>query len=189
MMEERLGGSAALLLIDVQRAFDEPRWGPRNNPQAESRIAQLLAAFRRTGRSVLHVKHNSTEPGSTLGPGKPGNAFKPEAAPLPREALFEKSVNNAFIGTELENHLRREGIDALVIAGFITNHCVSSTARMAANLGFRTLVVDDACATFDFKDQDGVIPAATMHRIGLAELRGEFAEVLETAEVLHRLEA
>ncbi len=187
-MEKQLDTTTALLLIDVQQAFDEPRWGPRNNLQAESRIAQLLAAFRHTGRPVLHVKHNSAEPGSTLAPGKPGNAFKPEAAPLPGEALFEKSVNSAFIGTELENHLHREGIGTLVIAGFITNHCVSTTARMAANLGFRTLVVDDACATFDFKDEAGTIPAATMHRIGLAELRGEFAEILKTAEVLRRLE-
>ena len=188
-MEKQLDASTALLLIDVQKAFDEPRWGPRNNPQAESRIAQLLTAFRRAGRPVLHVKHNSVVPGSILGPGQPGNAFKPEAAPRPGEALFEKSVNSAFIGTGLEAHLRGEGITALVIAGFITNHCVSTTARMAGNLGFRTLVVDDACATFDFKDGDGVIPAATMHRVGLAELRGEFAEILETAEVLRRLEA
>jgi nicotinamidase-related amidase len=188
MMEKEFDASAALLLIDVQQAFDEPRWGPRNNPQAESCIAQLLAAFRRVGRPVVHVKHNSAEPGSTLGPGKPGNAFKPEAAPLPCEALFEKSVNSAFIGTELENHLHREGIGTMVIAGFITNHCVSTTARMAANLGFRTLVVEDACATFDFKDEGGAIPAATMHRVGLAELRGEFAEILATAEVLRRLQ-
>ncbi|MDE3246396.1 MAG: cysteine hydrolase [Acidobacteriota bacterium] len=187
-MEKPLDASAALLLIDVQQAFDDPRWGPRNNPQAEPRIAQLLAAFRRAGRPVCHVKHTSAEPGSTLGPGSPGNAFKPEARPLPGEALFEKSVNSAFIGTELENHLHREGIGTLVIVGFTTNHCVSTTARMAANLGFHAVVVDDACATFDFKDEDGAIPAATMHRVGLAELRGEFAEILETSEVLRRLE-
>jgi len=177
--------TTALLLIDVQQAFDEPSWGPRNNPGAEANLARLLAAFRAAGRPVVHVKHNSTEPNSTLRPDRPGNALKPEATPLPGEPLFVKTVNSGFIGTSLEAHLREKGIDGLVIGGFITNHCVSTTARMAGNLGFRTTVVADACATFDFKDADGsVIPAATMHRIGLAELRGEFAEIRDTADVI-----
>ena len=167
----------ALLLIDVQQAFDDPSWGPRNNPGAEAAIAKLLAAFRAKGLPVIHVKHDSVEPGSTLRPERPGNALKPEARPLPGEPLFSKSVNSAFIGTDLEAHLRGRGIEALVIAGFITNHCVSTTARMAGNLGFQVTVVEDACATFDFKDAEGLIPAATMHRIGLAELRGEFAAI------------
>ncbi len=178
--------STALLLIDVQRAFDDPRWGPRNNPGAEARIAALLKAFRAAGKPVVHVRHDSVEPGSTLRPGTPGNAFKPEAEPLPGEPVFGKSVNSAFIGTGLEGHLRERGIDALVVAGFITNHCVSTTVRMAGTLGFRTTVVADACATFDFKDEAGVIPAETMHRIGLAELRGEFAEVVDAAALLSR---
>jgi nicotinamidase-related amidase len=178
--------STALLLIDVQQAFDDPRWGPRNNLGAERNIAELLKAFRAAGKPVLHVRHDSVEPDSTLRPDRPGNALKPEAAPLAGEPLFAKSVNSAFIGTGLEAHLRERGIDALVIAGFITNHCVSTTARMAGNLGFRTTVVEDACATFDFKDAAGTIPAETMHRIGLAELRGEFAEILTTAEALAR---
>lgn len=179
--------NTALLLIDVQQAFDDPAWGPRNNPGAEAAIARLLAAFRAQGLPVIHVKHDSVEPHSTLRPDRPGNALKPEAAPLAGEPLFSKSVNSAFIGTDLEARLRERGIGALVIAGFITNHCVSTTARMAGNLGFQVTVVEDACATFDFKDADGVIPAATMHRIGLAELRGEFAEIRTADEVIASL--
>ena len=177
----------ALLLVDVQQAFDDPSWGPRNNPGAEAAIARLLAAFRDKGLPVIHVKHDSVEPQSTLRPELPGNALKPEAAPLTGEPLFSKSVNSAFIGTDLEAHLRERGIEFLVIAGFITNHCVSTTARMAGNLGFGVTVVEDACATFDFKDADGVIPAATMHRIGLAELRGEFAAIRAVDEVVASL--
>ena len=177
----------ALLLIDVQKAFDHPFWGRRNNPGAEAAIARLLAAFRAKGLPVIHVKHDSVESHSTLRPERPGNALKPEAAPLTGEPLFSKSVNSAFIGTDLEAHLRERGIESLVIAGFITNHCVSTTARMAGNLGFGVTVVEDACATFDFKDADGVIPAATMHRIGLAELRGEFAAIRAVDEVLASL--
>ena len=179
--------STALLLIDVQQAFDDPAWGPRNNPGAEAAIARLLAAFREKGWPVVHVKHDSVEPQSTLRPDRPGNALKPEALPREGEPLFSKSVNSAFIGTGLEAHLRERGVGALVIAGFITNHCVSTTARMAGNLGFETTVVEDACATFDFKDGGGVIPAETMHRIGLAELRGEFAAIATAEGVLASL--
>jgi nicotinamidase-related amidase len=183
-----LSPTTALLLVDVQQAFDEPSWGLRNNPAAEANIGRLLTAFREAGRPVIHVKHDSTEPRSTLRPDRPGNAIKPIAAPRAGEPLFAKSVNSAFIGTGLEAHLRERGLTGLVVAGLTTNHCISTTTRMAGNLGFDTTVVSDACATFDFLDGDGTtIPAETMHRVGLAELRGEFAAVRTTDEVLGAL--
>jgi nicotinamidase-related amidase len=179
----------ALLLVDVQQGFDEPSWGPRNNPAAEANIARLLAGFRQRGRPVVHVRHDSVEPASTLRPDRPGNALKPEAAPRPGEPVFAKSVNSAFIGTGLESHLRTEGVTGLVVVGFTTNHCVSTTVRMAGNLGFDTTIVSDACVTFDSRDADGAtIPAETMHRVGLAELHGEFAAVRTTDDVLGLLE-
>ena len=184
-----LDPGSALLLVDVQQGFDDPSWGPRNNPRAEANIDRLLAAFRLHRRPVVHVRHDSKEPSSTLRPDRPGNAIKPSAAPRPNEPLFAKSVHSAFIGTGLEGHLREHGLTGLVIVGFTTNHCVSTTVRMAANLGFDTTVVADACATFDFRDADGTtIPAETMHRVGLAELRGEFATVLTSEQVLGMLD-
>ena len=180
-----LPASTALLLIDCQLAWDDPYWGSRNNPGAEGHIAKLLGAFRRAGRPVIHVKHNSKDPHSPLFPLEPGNAFKPEAAPYPGETIFEKTVHTAFLGTGLEAHLREREIDRLVIAGFITNWCVSSTARMANNLGFKVVVIHDACATFAFEDPFGeMIPAEVLHRVGLTELHGAFAMVLGTDDVL-----
>jgi nicotinamidase-related amidase len=181
---------AALLLIDVQQGFDAPGWGERNNPDAERNIGRLLEAWRTAGWPVLHVQHISVEPGSVLGPGQPGAELKPEAMPpeaMPptEEPLFQKNVNSAFIGTDLESHLRERGIEALVIVGLTTNHCVSTTARMSGNLGFDTYVVDDATATFDRVGHDGRrYDAAEVHAISLASLHGEFARVLGTDEVL-----
>ena len=176
---------AALLVIDVQKGFDAPGWGPRNNPGAESIVASLLEAWRTAGWPVVHAQHVSVEPGSALGPGQPGVEIKPEAEPREGERLFQKSVNSAFIGTGLEQHLRSEGIESLVMVGLTTNHCVSTTARMAGNLGFRTFVVEDATATFDRCGPDGIVhPAELVHSVSLANLNEEFAVVVHSREVL-----
>ena len=184
------GTPAALLLVDVQQGLDDPRYGRRNNPAAERSIAVLLEAWRRAKWPVIHVQHMSREADSPLRPELPGNAFKPEVQPLDGEPVFQKTVNSAFIGTALEEHLRREGIRAVVVAGITTDHCVSSTARMAGNLGFDVMVVEDATATFERTGPDGIrYSAEQMHGAALASLHGEFAEVLCARDVLARLPA
>jgi nicotinamidase-related amidase len=184
----KLPQSAALILIDVQQAFLDPRWGERNNPQAESNIARLLAEWRTSGRPIRHVVHDSVEPNSLLRPESPGNAIQAIAAPNAGEPVYRKHVNSAFIGTKLESDLRRDGIDTLVIVGLTTNHCVSTTARMAGNLGFSTLVVSDATASFARPALDGTLrPAEAVHSAALSDLHGEFATVVDTAEVLKRI--
>jgi nicotinamidase-related amidase len=171
--------------VDVQQGLDHPRWGARNNPEAEQRIADLLAAWRAAGRPVIHVQHLSLEPDSPLRADAPGHAFKAEARPLAGEPVFRKHVNSAFIGTGLEAYLRTNQIDALVVAGITTDHCVSSTVRMAGNLGFAVTVVEDATATFERRGPDGThFTADLMHRAALASLHGEFATVRSAQDVI-----
>ena len=175
----------ALLVIDVQTGLDDPRYGTRNNPDAEKRIADLLAAWRATGRPVIHVQHMSTEADSPLRPERPGNAIKKEALPIAGEPLFQKQVNSAFIGTGLEAYLRSKGIDSVVIVGLTTDHCISTSVRMAANLGFNVTLVADATATHPKNRPDGAqYSAELVHSVELASLRGEFATVKNSSEVL-----
>lgn len=174
----------ALVPIDVQRAFDHPRWGPRNQPQAEQRIARLLAAWRDAGLPIFHVRHSSRHRESPLHASHPGFAFKPEAAPLPGEPVITKDVNSAFIGTHLEARLREAGIERVILFGFTTQHCVSTTTRMAANLGFEAIVVSDATVAFEAPGSHGPIAAETVHEVSLATLRDEFATILTADQAI-----
>ena len=173
----------ALLLIDIQ---DGIGWEGRNNPAAEQQAARLLAAWREAGRPVIHVRHLSTEPESLLRPELPGSAIKEEVrARSTGEPVVEKQVNSAFIGTGLEERLREQGIERVVIAGLTSDHCVSATARMAGDLGFDVYVVADATATFARTGPDGEhLPAEQVHAVSLATLEGEFATVVRTEELL-----
>ncbi|TQV75083.1 cysteine hydrolase [Aliikangiella marina] len=175
----------ALLIIDVQKGFDDPYWGTRNNLEAESHIARLLKSWRRLQLPVIHVRHCSTEPNSPLRPGSVGNEFKEAAVPLDGEQTFDKSVNSAFIGTGLDEHLRSKNIGELVIVGLTTDHCVSTTTRMAGNLGYKVSLPADATATFNRLDINGNnISADDIHRIHLSSLHKEFCEVTTTDEIL-----
>jgi nicotinamidase-related amidase len=182
-----LPANATLLLIDVQQGFDDPFWGHRNNPKAEQHMARLLHAWRETGRPVIHVRHISRGQ-NPLQAGQSATEFKEAVRPFGDEPVISKDVNSAFIGTDLEAQLRGNDRDTLVIVGLTTDHCVSTTARMAGNLGFTTYVVADATATHDRTGHDGAIyPAQTIHDTTLASLHAEFATVLNTDELLANL--
>lgn len=182
---ENIPKNAVLLIIDVQKGMDDPQLGKRNNLDAEKNMANLLTAWRESGRPIFHVQHLSTSPESPLYPSKPGVEIKDEVKPKKGEPLFQKEVNSAFIGTDLEETLRREGYDTLVVVGLTTPHCVSTTARMAGNLGFNTFLVADATAAFENRDYENRhYSAEQMHNTSLAALNGEFAAVVKTSDLL-----
>ncbi|MBC8792083.1 MAG: cysteine hydrolase [Tagaea sp. CACIAM 22H2] len=182
--------TATLIVIDMQQAVDLPYWGPRCNPGAEMVVARLLAAWRARGLPVIHVRHDSVEPQSGYRPDRPSHAFKPEAMPLPGEAVIAKSTNSAFIGTDLERRLRDAKAAPVVFAGVATSNSVEATVRMAGNLGFHAWIVADGCFTFDKTLLDGrVIPAADVHALSLANLSGEYARVVNSAELLQAVSA
>lgn len=176
---------SALLLIDVQRGFHDPYWGKRNNPEAEENIKKLLKTFRAQKRTIFHAQHLSQTLASPLYPGKPGVEFMDFATPILGERVFQKNVNSAFIGTQLEEILRKQSIDTLLLAGISADHCVSTSARMSANLGFKTYVIADATIAFERRGFDGThYPADIVHAVTMASLHNEFATVITTAKAL-----
>ncbi|KAA6438914.1 cysteine hydrolase [Dyadobacter flavalbus] len=179
----------ALILIDFQKGFDdEAYWGgSRNNPDAEENAKQLLDYWRANNLPVFHVQHISANPDSKLNGNNPGHDFKDIVKPLSEEIIVQKSVNSAFIGTDLKEQLDEKGIRALVIAGLTTDHCVSTTTRMAGNYGYETYVVADATATFGKSGINGqYYDGETMHQTALAQLNKEFATVVHTHQIINK---
>lgn len=171
----------ALILIDIQKGFDNlDYWGgQRNNLDAENKAGELLEIWRKNKLPIFHIKHCSSTPASLLNETNEGNEFKDVVKPFDEEPIIKKKVNSAFIGTDLKERLDNEKITKLVIVGLTTDHCVSTTTRMAGNFGFDTFVVSDATATFNKKGVDGQnFPAELIHETALASLNGEFATVV-----------
>lgn len=177
----------ALLLIDIQQGLDQVDYygGERSHPEAEINCQRILETFRQLQLPVVHVKHNSIAKTSPLHPSKAGNKIKQEVFPLTSEPLYEKSVNSAFIGTTLEQDLTAAGTEQVVIVGLTIEHCISTSVRMAANLGFHTIVVEDATAAFAKKDLQGHdLSAATVHAVSVANLADEFASISTTENII-----
>ncbi|MBM6581096.1 cysteine hydrolase [Microvirga sp. BT689] len=177
-----------LLPVDMQQAFDGPSWPRRWNGAVDRNGQAILGAWRARGLPIIHVKHDSVTPGSTLAHGQPGNAFRPGFEPQDGEPVVSKSVNSAFIGTDLDLRLKRLGIRQVVVFGITTDMCVSTTVRTGANLGYDMILVEDACDCFDLPDgTGGTILARTSHQVHVATLGFEFAKVVTTEEIVEVL--
>ncbi|PYE87421.1 cysteine hydrolase family protein [Phyllobacterium leguminum] len=178
----------ALMIIDVQNAIDDPKWGRRGQPGAEAAIAQLLAAWRERRLPVIHIRHDSTDPDSPYRPGTSGNEFKAEVAPQPGEPVVDKRTNNAFIGTDLMDVLDELQIGSLVVTGVLLENSVDATVRMAANLGFEVTIAEDAVASVNRTDHNGKTWAAEdVHALTLSILDGEYARISNSKAIIEAL--
>lgn len=182
--------STALLIIDMQIGMADRIAAGREtvHPDAPDRIADLVALFRAQGRPVIHVLHH--QPGTPFDRDLPGGAPMPCAVPAKDEVVFWKSGSSAFAGTGLDAHLRREGIDSLVLVGAVAAFCVTSTTRAASDLGFQVILPGDALLGFDLPAIDGGrLDAATVHRVTLSLLGADFAKVVTSDQVAGLLAA
>jgi nicotinamidase-related amidase len=181
----------ALLLIDIQKGFENIAYwgGQRNNPDAELRASELLKIWRTNKLPIFHIQHCSSNPASLLHETNAGNAFNDLVIPIAGEPIIKKNVNSAFIGTDLQAQLDRDNITTLVIVGLTTDHCISTSTRMAGNLGYLTYLVADATATFNKKGVDGKnYSAELIHATALSSLNEEFATIVTTAFVKQHIE-
>ncbi|MNK56976.1 Streptothricin hydrolase [compost metagenome] len=179
----------ALILIDIQKGFhDVAYWGgDRNNVTAEEKAGELLEIWRSKKLPIFHVQHCSSNPNSILNETNSGNEFQDVVKPLEGETIIKKNVNSAFIGTNLKELLDNDKITNLVIVGLTTDHCVSTTTRMAGNFDYTVYLVSDATATFNKKGLNREeFSAELIHQTALASLNEEFAQVV-TSEFIKEI--
>lgn len=175
----------ALLLIDIQNDyFPGGTMELVGSPQSGTQARKLLDAFRQKSLPVIHIQHLSTRPGATFFlPDTAGVRIHETVAPVPGEAVFQKNFPNSFRETPLLDHLRKLEVTGLVIAGMMTQMCIDTSTRAAADLGFQCVLAHDACATKDLSFGGATVSAANVQTAFLAALNGLFARVLSVEEI------
>jgi nicotinamidase-related amidase len=175
-----VSGKRALVVVDVQKGFEDPALGARDNPAAEDNVARLIDAWRERGDPIVVVQHDWQ--GGPLERGTPGFELKEVVSGEPDLSLV-KTVHSSFhADVDLDAWLREREIGAIAVCGIQTNVCCETTARVGSDLGYDVWFVLDATHTFDDVAPDGeVVPAAEIARMTAINLQDEFAEVVTTA--------
>lgn len=175
---------SVLVVIDAQGEYLTGALPLDGIEAALERLAQLIARARRVGAPVVHIQHRGL-PGGLFDTGGPGGAILPQAAPAPGELVIGKRLPNAFAGTDLTAQLAQLERPPLVLAGFMTHMCVSSTARAALDLGLSVTIAADTTATRALPGTAGdpVVSAASLQAAELAALADRFAKVVAAADI------
>jgi nicotinamidase-related amidase len=180
----RLPKKSLLVVINAQKALQDPAYGRRNNSTAERNIQNILGHWRKKRWPIVHIKHISENPASFFCSNSPSAAFIPSLSPNEGETVLEKTKASAFLGTSLEKFARSLNVETLVLCGFTAGECIDATARQGNDLNFKIVVVADATATFDIKGPKGNLHRAEkVHKGVLAILHSLFAEVIEAKAI------
>jgi len=178
----------ALVIIDVQDAMDSPKFAGRNNQNLVPRLQGVIERWRKLGWPVYFVADDDANPDSPYHPGQPGNDFKAELTPIDGEQVVRKTTGSAFLGTDLEQRLKRAGHQTLVVGGFQTNKCVEAMVRVARDLGFSVYVLADGTATVGQSDRRGRWwQAEDVHNLALANMESDTTHVIDVAELLTKV--
>lgn len=180
--------NTALIVLDVQKAIDDPRWNSKNNPGYANVIAKLLAEFRAVNLPIIHIRHKEANPASSFYVDGPGQPFKDEAQPIEGETVIAKQQNCAFVGTALEAQLRERGIKRLIFTGVVIHNSMDVTIRMAHCLGFENWLPLDATTAIDVTDANGKrFDAQTVFDLYAAVLASEYCHLTQSADVIAAL--
>ena len=180
----------ALLIIDIQKDYFPGGKFPLVNPlPAAQKAYMLLQCFREHGGHHVHIQHISIKPDATFFiRGDSGSDIHDAVAHFEGEPIVYKHYPNSFRETNLLEILQGWGIERVIITGMMTHMCVDATARAAADLGFKVIIVEDACATRDLTYGDTTVPAEHVHKAFLAAFKS-YGDVMKADEVIALLAA
>lgn len=176
---------SVVVVVDAQRDYVDGKLPLSGIAAASANLHRLLERARALGTPIVHVQQLSPAGRGAFEEGTPGASFAEAAMPKPGERVVTKTRPNSFSGTPLGDVLRSLDRTELIVVGFMTHMCVSTTARAALDDGYLVTVVADACATRDLRAPDGgVVPAEVVHRVALAELADRFAVIVGRVDEL-----
>ena len=181
--------STALIIVDIQNDyFANGKMELVNPDKAAANAAKVLAWFRENNKdNIFHVQHIAASP--ELGfflPDTEGAEIHETVLPLESENIILKNFPNSFLKTDLESKLRANGVTKVVVIGMMTHMCIDATTRAAVDLGFETLLIEDACATRDMEYQGNIVPAAQVHTAFVSALGSMYCAVTSTNDFLQQ---
>lgn len=181
--------NTGLLLIDIQNDyFPKGRYDLEGMEPAAQNAAKVLKAFRGQEMPIYHIRHeNEGDEPPFFERGTIGAQIHDSVAPEGDEAVVLKHKPNCFFKTHLQELLKRDEIEHLIICGSMSHMCIDTTVRAACDLGYTCTLIHDSCATHDLEFNDEVIDAATVHATFMASLEGDFAELLSADTFVKKL--
>ncbi|MCY1223255.1 Streptothricin hydrolase [compost metagenome] len=173
----------AVVVIDIQNDyFPNGKYELQGIEQAAANASKVIEAARRQGDRVIHVQHifqSQDAPFFTL--GSEGTEINAAVAPREGESVVVKNFPNPFLKTQLKEILDGDGIEEIVVVGAMSHMCIDATTRAASDYGYKTTVVQDACATRDLEFGGVIVPAAFVHAAMMSALGFAYATITDTA--------
>ena len=179
----------AFLLIDFQNdyfpSYEGAKYALSQTEAAADNAATLLAASRKQGLPVIHVRHEfPTDEAPFFLPHSDGAKIHSSVAPIDGEPVVLKHQINSFRDTELQQLLTEQGIETLIIVGAMSHMCIDAVTRAAVDFGFDCHVAHDACATLDLEFNGNVVPAEQVHSAFMAALSFGYCHVDSSANLI-----
>lgn len=175
----------ALLVIDFQNEYFNGRMPIPDGRQALTNAKRLISHADAAGIAVYHVQHVTPADSPIFAENSATSAFHADLQPAAHHSVVQKSSVSVFPTTDIDERLKKAGIDTLVVTGLMTHACVAGAARDAVPLGYNVMVASDACATRDLDSGDGkTVPHDELHRAALASIDDTFGDILTTDQIL-----
>ncbi|MFF5854290.1 isochorismatase family protein [Streptomyces sp. NPDC012751] len=175
--------ASTLILVDYQNTYTRGVMELEGWEAALDAAADLLARARAAGARVVHVINDGGE-GTPYDIRAEIGQIHPRVAPVDGEPVVVKGAPNAFVDTDLAEHVDAAGNQDVVVAGFMTHMCVLFTAQGAFLRGNRPTVVADACATRPLGTAVAEVTAEQLHHSALATVGDLYGVVVPTASDL-----
>ena len=172
----------AIVVVDVQKDyFPSGKYELVGIEKAAANAARVIETARQKGDRVIHIQHIfPSQDAPFFTPDSEGIEISPVVAPQEGETLIVKNYPNSFLKTELKDVLDADGIEEVVVVGAMSHMCIDATTRASSDFGYKTSVVQDACATRDLEYNGVTVPAASVHAAMMSALGFAYATIVDT---------